>query len=74
MINPVGSHTVSLVRGEILAVGSGINPDVLTEGAGKARKLELDDRAGFLTCSFLISGIVAITERTIWMAERRAVD
>ena len=43
MINPVGSHTVSLIRGEILAVGSRVNPDVLTEGADKARKLKLDD-------------------------------
>ena len=74
MINPVGSHTVSLIRGEILAVGSGINPDVLTEGANKARKLKLDDGASFLTCSFPVGSVVAVTKRAIRMAERRAVD
>ena len=74
VINPVGSHTVSLIRGEILAVGSGVNPDILTEGADKARKLKLDDGASFLTCSFLVGSVVAVTKRAIRMAERRAVD
>ena len=74
MINPVGSHTVSLIRGEILAVGSRVNPDILTEGADEARKLKLDDRASFLTCSFLVSSVVAVAERAIRMAERRTVN